>query len=100
MITEHAYLYVKPGSELDFETAFPEAAAIMASTPGFRGMTLSRSVRQPGMYLLLARWKTVDDHLIGFRQSQAYLEWSLLLHKYYDPFPEVEHFEEMHVTLP
>lgn len=100
MITEHAYLYVKPGSEHAFEVAFDEAAQLMATMPGFRGLTISRSIRDIGTYLLLVRWKSIEDHLLGWRESQEFLQWSLLLHKYYDPFPTVEHFEEFSIVLP
>ncbi|MDM4764199.1 antibiotic biosynthesis monooxygenase [Galbitalea sp. SE-J8] len=100
MITEHAYLYVKPGAEADFEAAFTEASDLMAASPGFRGLTISRSIRDEGVYLLLVRWKALEDHLTGWRESQAFLEWSLLLHKYYDPFPVVDHFEEFRIVLP
>jgi len=31
-------------------------------------------------------------HEIGFRQSKEYLQWKLLLHHFYDPFPVVSHY--------
>jgi hypothetical protein len=33
------------------------------------------------------------DHELGFRKSSQYLEWKRLLHKFYDPFPTVLHYE-------
>jgi heme-degrading monooxygenase HmoA len=100
VITEHALLYVKPGDEARFEEVFPEAADLMSQTPGFCGLTISRSVANVGEYLLLVRWMTVEDHIRGWRNSQQFLEWSLLLHKYYDPFPTVQHYEEMLIIFP
>ena len=44
-------------------------------------------------YLLLVEWETLEAHTAGFRQSAAYLEWKLLLHHNYEPFPVVEHYE-------
>ena len=38
-------------------------------------------------------WEKREVHIIGFRQSEQYLEWKRLLHIYYDPFPIVKHFE-------
>ncbi|WP_281238606.1 hypothetical protein [Flavobacterium praedii] len=35
----------------------------------------------------------MENHTIGFRESEAYLEWKKLLHHYYNPFPIVEHYE-------
>jgi hypothetical protein len=34
-----------------------------------------------------------SDHTIGFRQSAAYQDWKRLLHRYYDPFPVVSHYQ-------
>jgi hypothetical protein len=35
----------------------------------------------------------LEDHTFGFRGSPEYQEWRRLLHHFYDPFPEVEHYE-------
>ena len=55
MILEHALLSVRPGTEADFEVAFVEAKAIIASMAGFEGLTLSRCLERPGTYLLLVQ---------------------------------------------
>ena len=93
VITEHALLPVIPGREDEFEIAFTEARSIITTMPGCRGLTLSRSIESPSMYLLLVEWEQLDDHTIGFRQSDQYQEWRILLHHFYEPFPLVEHFQ-------
>jgi heme-degrading monooxygenase HmoA len=93
MITEHALLPVRHGSEESFEAAFAAALPLIAATPGFRGASLSRCLERPNHYLLLVGWDTLDDHTVGFRGSPRYTEWSELLHHFYDPFPEVLHLE-------
>ncbi|MEL6555832.1 MAG: antibiotic biosynthesis monooxygenase, partial [Cyanobacteria bacterium J06621_11] len=40
---------------------------------------------------------TLEAHTKGFRTSAEYQDWKALLHHYYDPFPTVEHYEN--VTL-
>jgi heme-degrading monooxygenase HmoA len=92
MIREHALLPVRPGQEAAFETAFAEAKAIIAASPGFRSLTLSRGIEQPATYLLLVEWDSLEDHEVGFRQSVAYQDWRARLHHFYDPFPVVEHY--------
>lgn len=92
MILEHALLPVKAGQEAAFERAFAEAKDIIAATAGFRGLTLSRCLERPSTYLLLVQWDTLEDHTVGFRQSREYEQWRALLHPFYDPFPEVEHY--------
>ena len=93
VITEHALLPVIPGREDDFERAFAEARAIIMSMPGCRSLSLSRSIESPSNYLLLVEWEHLDDHTIGFRQSEEYQRWRTLLHHFYDPFPLVEHYQ-------
>jgi heme-degrading monooxygenase HmoA len=95
MILEHAYLPVTPSREAEFEAAFSTAKTIIASMPGFRGLTLSRCVERPPRYLLLVEWDRIEDHTEGFRGSAEYQDWRALLHHFYDPAPEVEHYERV-----
>lgn len=92
MITEHALLPVIPGQEDDFELAFAEARGIIAASPGCRSVSLSRSIESPSSYLLLVEWDSVEAHMVGFRESEAFGQWRALLHHFYDPKPVVEHF--------
>ena len=99
VILEHAVLNVRHGEEPAFELAFAQATAIIAASPGFVALRLGRCVEHAGRYVLLVEWRSLEDHTIGFRGSPAYQEWRRSLHHFYDPFPEVEHFEEV-VTVP
>jgi heme-degrading monooxygenase HmoA len=92
VITEQATLEVKPGREAEFERAFAEAKAIIASMPGFQSLELHRCIEKPSRYLLLVAWDQLEDYTEGFRKSPEYEEWRRLLHHFYDPFPTVEHF--------
>lgn len=91
-VLEHALLPVVPGREAEFEAAFREARAVLAASPGFEDLTLSRCLERPSTYLLLVSWRRLEDHTEGFRQSAGYDVWRGLLHRFYDPFPTVEHF--------
>jgi heme-degrading monooxygenase HmoA len=92
MILEHALLPVKAGQAAAFEAAFQEARHIIAASEGFQRLTLSRCHEQPGNYLLLVEWDSLEDHTEGFRASAAYDRWRSLLHHFYEPFPVVSHF--------
>lgn len=93
MILEVAMLYIRPEQSALFEETFAQAAPIIASMPGYLGHELQRCLEVPGNYVLLVRWRSVEDHEQGFRGSARYQEWKQLLHHFYDPFPVVEHFE-------
>jgi heme-degrading monooxygenase HmoA len=95
MIREHAVLPVIPGQEQAFEAALQEALPLIAGSPGFRRISVSRGVESPSSYLLLVEWDTLEAHTEGFRGSPEYQRWRDLLHHFYDPFPVVEHFAEV-----
>ena len=95
MILEVARLDVIAGQEADFERAFAAAGRIIAGMPGYVDHRLQRCVETPSRYLLLVRWRRLEDHTEGFRGSAAYQEWKGLLHHFYDPFPVVEHYFEV-----
>ena len=77
-----------------FEAAVAEARPLIAASPGF----ISLEIRPPSAsgqpYLLLAKWRSVEDHRDGFRQSDRYQQWRALLHRFYDPMPVVSYFGE------
>jgi len=93
VILEVAMLSVRAGDGKAFEAAFAEAQNIIAAMPGYAGHELQRCLEVTDRYVLLVRWRSVEDHVVGFRRSPRYLEWKRLLHHFYDPFPVVEHFE-------
>lgn len=97
MILEVARLDVRPGMEADFEKAFGAARGIIASMKGYVAHDLQRCIEKPNRYVLLVRWQTLEDHTVGFRASPEYQEWRRLLHHFYDPFPEVEHYAPLDV---
>ncbi|MFP5111754.1 antibiotic biosynthesis monooxygenase family protein [Bacillaceae bacterium C204] len=95
MILEAVMLKVRPGMEEEYEDAFRQASEIIASMKGYISHELQRCIEVKGKYLLLVRWETLEDHTVGFRQSTEYQEWKKQLHHFYDPFPTVEHFENI-----
>ena len=92
MILEVAVLDVRAGESAAFESAFDEAQRIIASMPGYRRHELQRCLEVASRYLLLVWWDTLEDHTVGFRGSPEYQRWKALLHRFYDPFPTVEHY--------
>jgi heme-degrading monooxygenase HmoA len=93
VITEHALLEVIPGREAEFVEAMDKAKALIAASRGFVSLHVERCLERPSCFLLLVAWERLEDHTEGFRGSPAYQEWRSALHHFYDPFPEVEHFE-------
>ena len=95
MILEVAVLNVSPLQTADFEKAFEEAQTLISSISGYNRHELQRSLETPGRYLLLVWWRDLESHTKGFRGSPEYKRWKELLHHFYDPFPEVEHYTSL-----
>ncbi len=93
MILEVATLDVKAGQQDDFEVAFKEAESIISSMKGYLSHQLQKCMEVENRYLLLVRWETLEAHTEGFRGSPEYQVWREKLHHFYDPFPEVVHYE-------
>jgi heme-degrading monooxygenase HmoA len=91
-VLEVALLGVRPGQEPAFESAMRTARPLIAATPGVVSIEIRKCVEAPSRYLLLVSWERLEDHMIGFRQSDRYAEWKALLHHFYDPFPVVAHY--------
>ena len=92
MILEVAILDVIPDKTEEFEAGFQKAQEIISSMKGWLGHQLQQCLEVPNRYILLVRWRRLEDHVVGFRESDAYLEWKKLLHHFYSPFPVVEHY--------
>jgi len=93
MILEVAILDVKAGQEKEFELAFSKAQLIISSMAGYISHQLQRCIEKENRYILLVNWQTLESHTKGFRGSAQYQEWKALLHHFYSPFPEVQHYQ-------
>ena len=95
MVLELAVLNVIRGREAEFEVAFAEARQLISAMPGFLSLELGKHTHVPNRYVLLVKWRSVEDHSEGFRKSTEYAEWSRLLHHFYEPFPTVEYYRDV-----
>jgi heme-degrading monooxygenase HmoA len=59
---------------------------------GYISHQLQRCLEKSNRYALLVNWEKLENHTKGFRESPEYQKWRKLLHHFYEPFPEVEHY--------
>lgn len=93
MILELAHLQIISAREREFEAAFTQAQSIISAMDGYLSHELQRCIEDGSRYVLLVRWTTLEAHTVGFRSSSQYQQWRALLHHFYNPFPDVLHFE-------
>ncbi len=92
MILEAAILSVKPGQAPAFEAAMAAARPLIEASEVFQGIEVRPCIQDPNQYLLLVWWARLEDHTEGFRGSQRYQDWKAALHRFYEPFPSVDHY--------
>ena len=95
MIIEFAQLTIRPGSEPQFEAAFPAAIKILGASNGYLSYDLRRSMETPNRYALIVQWQTLEDHTVGFRGSPAFAQWRALIGPFFGSPPVVEHFQSI-----
>ena len=93
MILEIAELTVTPASQQQFEEAVQRAVPLFQRAHGCVSMTLERSIENPGTYLLVVGWQTVEDHTVRFRGSEDFQQWRALVGSYFTAPPKVQHVE-------
>jgi len=93
MVLEAVTLHIRTGQSSEFEAAFARAQAIISSMDGYLSHELQRSIEAKDQYLLLVRWRALEDHTVGFRGHPDFAEWKRLLHHFYDPAPVIHHYQ-------
>ncbi len=95
MILEVAILDVIETKTQEFERAFNKAQNIIISMKGYISHELQNCIEQKNRYILLVKGQNLEDHTVGFRESPEYQKWKQLLHHVYNPFPIVEHYQQI-----
>jgi heme-degrading monooxygenase HmoA len=94
MILEHADIRIAPGQQAAFDEAIVRGVTtVIAQAKGFRGYKIHRGVENPQRYVLTIFWDTLEDHTIGFRQSELFPQWRAIVGPFFTEPPVVEHLD-------
>lgn len=93
MILEHADIRIAPGQQAAFEEAIQRGLqTVISQARGFRGAQVHHGIEQPERYVLTIQWDTLEDHTVGFRQSELFTQWRAIVGPFFAAPPVVEHF--------
>ena len=93
MITEIAVVEIVAGKEAEFEAALAVALkTILTKANGFLGFQLTRGIERPNVYTFMINWETLEDHTVGFRTSELFIQWRSLIGSFFLTPPQVEHW--------
>jgi len=93
MILEIVDISIDQAKQKDFEQAVAAGVAqTIALAKGFHGYKLNAGVENPGRYILMIYWETLENHTVDFRGSDAFAVWRSHVGPFFLQPPVVEHF--------
>ena len=96
MILEIASVEILAGKHAEFEKAIKLAVdKVITKAKGFLDFQLQHGIEQVDVYTLLIHWETLEDHTVGFRESDLYVQWRGIIGPYFANKPEVDHWVEV-----
>ena len=91
VVFEHATVSVDPARAREFESVLVEATGVLARAEGFLGVDVLRCLEQGGRYVLVVRWRALEDHTVTYRNSELASEFRSFIGPYLVTAPEVLH---------
>ena len=94
MILELADIRIHPGQNAAFDEAIARGLRdVISKAKGCQGYKVHKGVESPERYVLQIHWDSIEDHNIGFRQSEAFTQWRAIVGPFFAVPPVVEHFD-------
>lgn len=94
MILELADIRIHPGQNAAFEEAIQRGLrTVIGGAEGFQGYKVNKGIESPERYILQIFWDSLEDHTVGFRQSDAFTQWRAIVGPFFAGPPVVEHFD-------
>lgn len=93
MFIERAEIPVKEGMEEAFAAAMASrGTAMLAAAPGCTSVRVGRGVENPGKFILLLEWDSVESH-IALTKTPAFDEFKALVGPFFAGPANMEHFD-------
>jgi hemoglobin len=75
-----------------FIAAYREAVAALDDSEYCLGYQLTQCEEEPDRFILRIRWTSTEDHLQGFRPSEAFRRFLPPIRPYVDDIEEMQHY--------
>ncbi len=94
MIREVVQLTIREDAHKQFMVDLTRAVAeIFSQVKGvIEFVDVGWCLERPNVYMFTIDWETLDDHIVGFRESDQYTQWRALVGPHFDGPAVVEHF--------
>jgi heme-degrading monooxygenase HmoA len=94
MIREVAQISIREDARGQFVTDLSRAVAeILPDVEGvIEFLHVGWCLERPNVYMFTIDWETLNDHMVGFRESEQFAQWRTLIGPHFDGPAVVEHF--------
>ncbi|WP_205856215.1 group II truncated hemoglobin [Phytoactinopolyspora endophytica] len=92
MVVEYIRYRIAESSAGEFEDAYRRAAVPLSRSPQCVDFELSRCEEDPEQYILRITWTSTQEHLEGFRASDAFRAFFAEIKPYVDAIEEMRHY--------
>ncbi len=93
MILEMAFIEVSPENHSRFESAVTRAVAeVLSKANGFIDFQMHKGIEQVNTYTFHINWETLEDHTVGFRKSDLFVQWRAIIGEFFTTPPIIEHW--------
>ena len=94
MIREVAQISIREDARGQFVTDLSRAVAeILPDVEGvIEFLHVGWCLERPNVYMFTIDWETLNDHMVGFRESEQFTQWRTLIGPHFDGPAVVEHF--------
>jgi heme-degrading monooxygenase HmoA len=90
-VLEIPEICIRHGEEEAFIRGVRAAVPVFQAATGFRSLALRRCIERPSVFRLMIEWDRIEDHTIGFRQSEGFARWRELVGVHFANAPVVDH---------
>lgn len=93
MIVEYTRYRIPSERRESFVNAYEQAAGYLSASPYCMAYELSHCVDERERYILRIEWKSVQDHLEGFRKGPDFQKFVRIIQPFIHDIEEMKHYE-------
>src|SRR5215467_1224005 len=93
MIVEYTRYRIAESRGAAFLDAYKQASRFLQESPYCVTFDLSQCVEERDRYILRIVWKSIEEHLQGFRKEPGFQPFFQLVKPFFDGIEEMQHYE-------
>jgi quinol monooxygenase YgiN len=97
MTVEYTRYRIPEGRRAAFEKAYELAAKYLKDSAHCLGYELTHCTEEADRYVLRIEWKSIDEHLHGFRVEPGFKDFFQLVQPFIHDIEEMQHYERTSV---